>query len=202
MLDCMASLLTFNAGMYFASGESPVRRGNAHPTISPYEAFEAQDGWFNLGIANDRFWGAFCDLIGRQDLRVDPDFATAPKRAENRGRLRERLAPLFMTRCRDHWLKLFSAAALPCGAIRSVGEVCEADTLIERGVSRVMQHPKVGDLRYIASALRFDDAPPPEPTPPPLLGEHGDLILSDWLGVPAEEIERLAQAGAFVRPAS
>jgi len=49
MLDSMASLLTFNAGMYFASGESPKRRGNVHPTISPYETFEANDGWINVG---------------------------------------------------------------------------------------------------------------------------------------------------------
>jgi formyl-CoA transferase len=55
MLDAMASLLTFNAGIYYASGKSPTRRGNAHPTISPYETFRASDGWFNLGVANGKY---------------------------------------------------------------------------------------------------------------------------------------------------
>jgi formyl-CoA transferase len=55
MLDAMASLLTFNAGMYFATGQSPPRRGNTHRTISPYETFEAADGWINVGAANDKF---------------------------------------------------------------------------------------------------------------------------------------------------
>jgi crotonobetainyl-CoA:carnitine CoA-transferase CaiB-like acyl-CoA transferase len=81
MLDSMASLLTFNAGMYFASGESPRRRGNAHPTISPYETFPASDGWINVGVANDKFWSIFCDVIGRNDLMADPLFDSAPKRA-------------------------------------------------------------------------------------------------------------------------
>jgi formyl-CoA transferase len=64
-----------------------------------------------------------------------------------------------------------------------------------------MRHPKAGDLRYIASALRFDDMPPPDPAPPPLLGEHGEAILADWLNLAADDVERLARAGAFVRPA-
>ena len=80
MLDCMASLLTFNAGMYFATGQSPKRRGNAHPTISPYETFQASDGWFNLGVANDRFWAAFCHAIDRPDLLADTRFEKATDR--------------------------------------------------------------------------------------------------------------------------
>ncbi len=199
MLDRMASLLTFNAGMYFASGKIPTRRDNAHPTISPYEPFEASDGWFNLGVANDKFWSSFCRAVDREELLLEPDFATAPKRAENRVKLRDLLAPMFWKKPRDHWLDRLTDAAVPCGAIRSVGEVCEAENLKSRGVSRTMQHPKVGDLRYIASALRFDDMPPPEPSPPPLLGQHGDVILADWLGCNRDEIERLAEAGAFVR---
>jgi crotonobetainyl-CoA:carnitine CoA-transferase CaiB-like acyl-CoA transferase len=65
MLDAMASLLTFNAGIYFATGQSPGRRGNAHPTISPYETFQAADGWINVGVANHKFWIAFCEAMKR-----------------------------------------------------------------------------------------------------------------------------------------
>lgn len=62
MLDAMASLLTFNAGIYFASGVSPKRRGNAHPTISPYETFQASDGWINVGVATTG--SGLPDLVG------------------------------------------------------------------------------------------------------------------------------------------
>src|SRR5262249_39794707 len=118
MLDAMASLLTFNAGMYFASGESPKRRGNVHPTISPYEPFRVGDGWINVGVANDKFWSIFCKVLGCQDLQDDPRFDTAPKRASNRAALVKLIAPMFATRTRSEWLATLGDAGIPCGAIK------------------------------------------------------------------------------------
>lgn len=201
MLDAMASLLTFNAGMYFASGESPKRRGNAHPTISPYETFRASDGWFNLGVANDRFWNSFCTTLERPDLLADPRFARASGRAALRSELKTILEPVFVAKTRDHWTTLFGDAGIPCGAIRSVGEVCEAVRLAERGVARSMEHPTAGTLRYLASAVRFDDQPPPEARRPPLLGEHTSEILSEWLELDSAEMARFGAQGAFGAPA-
>ena len=92
MLDAMASLLTFNAGMYFATGTSPRRRGNAHPTISPYETFEAADGWLNIGVANDKFWTLFCGVLdrpgsaGRSAFRPRAGSRRQPRRAEGPAR--------------------------------------------------------------------------------------------------------------------
>ena len=200
MLDCMASLLTFNAGIYFASGKSPRRRGNAHPTISPYETFRAADGWFNLGVANDRFWSAFCSAIERPDLLDEPRFARAADRSAHRSELKAVLEPIFLEKPRDHWTALFAKSGIPVGAIRSVGEVCEAPELAERGVAREMEHPAAGRLRYLASALRFDDQPPPEARRPPLLGENTREVLSEWLSLGGSEIARLADEGAFGHP--
>jgi crotonobetainyl-CoA:carnitine CoA-transferase CaiB-like acyl-CoA transferase len=84
MLDAMASLLTFNAGIYFATGKSPARRGSAHATISPYEPYEAADGWINVGVANDKFWKLFCSAIGKSELLSDSRLAKAPHRVVNR----------------------------------------------------------------------------------------------------------------------
>jgi crotonobetainyl-CoA:carnitine CoA-transferase CaiB-like acyl-CoA transferase len=197
MLDAMASLLTFNAGMYFASGVSPQRRGNAHPTISPYETFQATDGWINVGVANDRFWTLFCQAIGRPDLLDDARFTAPPDRAANRRALKALLDPVFAEHPRDHWTSLLSAAGIPCGAIRTVGEVCEAPQLTERGVTRSLSHPAAGSVRYLASAVRFDDQAPPDAVRPPMLGEHTQEILKSWLGVEAAEVHALAERGAF-----
>jgi crotonobetainyl-CoA:carnitine CoA-transferase CaiB-like acyl-CoA transferase len=197
MLDSMASLLTFNAGMYFASGNSPKRRGNAHPTISPYETFQASDGWFNLGVANDRFWASFCQVIKRPDLLDEPGFARASDRAARRSELKTVLEPIFLEKPRSHWTSLFSVAGIPCGAIKSVGEVCEAEQLSLRGVSRSTEHPAAGTLRYLASAIRFDDHPPPDARRPPLLGEHTEEILGEWLSASNDEVAELARLGAF-----
>jgi formyl-CoA transferase len=197
MLDAMASLLTFNAGMYFASGESPKRRGNVHPTISPYETFEACDGWFNLGVANDKFWSLFCAVIGRSDLETDPRFESAPKRAANRGALGGILRPIFKAEPRDRWLEMFGGAGIPCGAIRTVGEVCEAPQLVRRDMIQGVTHRVAGEVRFVARPLRFDDKPPAPSTPPPTLGEHTVEVFENWLGWTRREVLDFASKGAF-----
>lgn len=197
MLDAMASLLTFNAGMYFATGASPHRRGNAHPTISPYETFEAADGWINVGVANDKFWTLFCDVIDRQGLREDPRFIAAPDRVANRPALIEILRPILRRRPKGYWARVLGAAGIPSGEIRTVGEVCEAPQLHERGLVRTHEHPVAGQVHYMASAVRFDDAPPPDARRPPLLGEHTSEVISQWLGMTDAEIRAYADSGAF-----
>lgn len=197
MLDAMASLLTFNAGMYFASGESPKRRGNVHPTISPYETFEASDGWFNLGVANDKFWSLFCAAIDRKDLGTDVRFDTAPKRAANRVALGDILRPIFKASARDRWLAIFGGAGIPCGAIRTVGEVCEAPQLVQRDMVQTVTHRVAGEVKFIARPLRFDDKSPAPSTPPPTLGEHTAEVFEDWLGWTQNEVLNFASKGAF-----
>jgi formyl-CoA transferase len=199
MIDAMASLLTFNAGIYFATGRTPKRRGNAHPTISPYEAFEASDGWFNLGVANDRFWSSFCTALGRTDLLDDPRFARAADRAAARAELTRLLRPIFLERPRAYWTGLFADAGIPCGAIKSVGEVCDAPELAARGVRRTMEHPAAGTVAYLASAIRFDDEAPPEPRRPPVLGEHTAEVLREWLSMDEAMMADFSARGAFGR---
>jgi formyl-CoA transferase len=182
MLDALSSLLTFNAGIYYATGRSPTRRGNAHPTIVPYETFEAADGWVNIGVANDKFWAVFCDVVGCTQFLDDPRFAKAPDRVANRDELLPLLAPMLRAQPRRHWVEVLSAAGVPCGEIRRVGEVCEAPQLVERGMVLEAMHPSAGLVRSIASPARFDGRPPPSPTAPPRLGEHTADVLKDWLG--------------------
>jgi crotonobetainyl-CoA:carnitine CoA-transferase CaiB-like acyl-CoA transferase len=181
MMDALASLLTFNAVIWFATGKDPARRGNAHATIVPYETFEAADGWVNIGVANDKFWALFCDAAECLDLRDDPRFATATARVENRAALLALLVPV-IRRTRDDWVARLSSAGVPCGGIRSVGEVCTAPQLVERGMVLEAQHPAAGRTRSLASPARFDGAPPPAPRPAPMLGQLQGEVMRDWLG--------------------
>jgi formyl-CoA transferase len=197
MLDAMASLLTFNAGIYFATHESPRRRGNAHPTISPYETFRAADGWINVGVANDRFWQALCKVLKQPGLYEGPRFRRGADRVAHRAGLKAVLDPIFRAQPRRHWMEVLGAAGIPCGEIKSVGEVCTAAQLVDRGVVRQVRHPAAGDVGYIVSPVRFDDRPPPEALPPPRLGEHTTQVLAEWLGMSAGEVEDFAAAGAF-----
>lgn len=195
MLDCMASLLTFNAGIYFTTGESPKRRGNSHATIAPYETFQASDGWLNIGVANDKFWQLFCEVIERPDLAQDTKYA----KAVDRVRLRTELVPVvtgvIATRSRAHWIERLRAAGVPYGDIRSVGEVCEAEQLTSRGMVIEMEHPTAGVVRNIDSPFRFDDRNEDSHVPPPLLGQHTREVLIRELRLTDEEVLELCTRG-------
>ena len=195
MIDAMASLLTFNAGIYFASGRSPTRRGNAHPTIVPYETFRAADGWLNIAVANDALWQRFCDAAGLEALRDDPRFAAAPARVENRALLIPLVEAAVARRTRDEWVETLGRAGVPCGEIRTVGEVCTNPALIARGRIKDLPHRTVGQVRTIDTPMDLKDTPGGAELPPPVLGEHTMTILTGLAGLSAAEVERLAAAG-------
>lgn len=198
MIDAVASLLTFNAGIYFASGRSPTRRGNEHPTIVPYQTFEAADGWVNVAVANDALWRKFCDASGLgAQIRDDPRFATAPARVENRGELLPMVGKLIESRPRAHWVRVLGGAGVPCGEIRTVAEVCEDPVLRERGLIVDLPHKTIGTVRTIGTPVQLSATPGGSAVAAPLLGEHTGEILSGMLKLSEQEIAPLQASGAI-----
>ena len=196
MLDAVASLLTYNAGNYFATGESPTRRGNDHPSVVPYQTLRAKDGWMNLAVANDSLWVRYCDAIERPDLRDDPRFATAPERVKYRETLVPIIVALTATRTVEQWVDLLGAAGVPCGRIRNVAEVCTNPQLTERGKVVDRPHPTAGIVTMIGLPIELSDTPGRIRTAPPLLGEHTDDVLRD-AGYTDDEIHTLRKDGAI-----
>ena len=194
MLDAIASLLTYNTGLYFASGNSPTRRGNDHPSVVPYQTLRAKDGWINLGIANDALWVRYCDAIERPDLRDDPRFSTAPERVKHREALVPVIVELTATRTAQEWVNLLAAAGVPCGHIRSVSEVCSNPQLIERGKIVERPHPTAKTVKMIGLPIDLSDTPGRIETAPPLLGEHTDAVLRE-IGYSDDEIRRFHNLG-------
>ena len=179
MLDAVASLLTFNTGSYFATGESPTRRGNDHPSVAPYQTLRAKDGWINLGIANDSLWARYCGAIDRHDLRDDPRFATAPARVEHRAELIPIVVEITAQRTIQEWMNLLGGAGVPCGRIRNIAEVCTHPQLIDRGKVVECSHPTADTVRMIGLPIELSDTPGRVQIAPPLLGEHTDSILRE-----------------------
>ena len=177
MLEALASLLTYQAGNYYATGETPKRRGNAHPSIVPYETIEASDGWLNIGVANDSLWGKFCDAIGKPDWKMHSNYSAAPDRVRNREELMPLISGVIKTKTREEWIKILDVAGVPCGAISTVAEICENDILKARGMIWEMDHQTAGTIRSIANPIEFSDTVLSAPNPPPSLGEHVEDIL-------------------------
>jgi crotonobetainyl-CoA:carnitine CoA-transferase CaiB-like acyl-CoA transferase len=191
MYEAVASLLTFNASIYYATGNAPRRRGNEHPTIVPYETFEAADGWINLGVANDDLWRRFCSGAERPDLIEDPRFAKASDRVRNREVLVPLVKAIVKERTRDEWLARLDKAGVPSGAIRTVGEVCDGNLLKARTMVAEMPHATAGTVKAIKNAVHLSDTPLDSYQAPPRLGEHTREVLTGLLGYTAGEYDAL-----------
>ena len=195
MYEAVAALLTFNASIYFATGNTPKRRGNEHATIVPYETFEASDGWINLGVANDDIWRRFCAAVGTAELATDRRFANAPDRVRNRDTLVPLIKTVIKQRSRDEWLKLLDDSGVPCGAIRTVAEVCDSEVLRARGMIAEMPHASAGNVKGIKSAIHLSETVLDTYTAPPKLGEHTNEVLTRLLGYSSDKVNALRREG-------
>ena len=195
MYEAVAALLTFNASIYFATGNTPKRRGNEHATIVPYETFEASDGWINLGVANDDIWRRFCAAVGTAELATDRRFANAPDRVRNRDALVPLIKTVIKQRSRDEWLKLLDDSGVPCGAIRTVAEVCDSEVLRARGMIAEMPHASAGNVKGIKSAIHLSETVLDTYTAPPKLGEHTNEVLTRLLGYSSDKVNALRREG-------
>src|SRR4051812_15832691 len=194
LLDtALASLVNVASGA-LVTGQEPRRYGNAHPHIVPYQPFRAADGWLTVAAANDGLFRRMCGAIERPDLAER--FPTNASRVEGREELVAELDALFATRPADEWAQKLDEAGVPAGKIRGVLEAIEAATDAGGDPRVTVEHPTIGPLQLIRSPIRT--AGMPDPTPPPLLGQHTFEVLRAH-GIGDDELQDLAARGAIAQ---
>ena len=173
LMDSVLTSLLNQGSSWVMGGVEPARRGNRHPSIAPYETFEASDRPFALAVGNDRLFARLCDVIGRPELDADPRFATNTARVAHADELGSLLSAVFATRTADAWVEALRAASVPVGPINSVSEAYALASSL--GLDPVDEATGVP-----AVPLRIAGERPPVRLPPPALDEHGDEIRA-WL---------------------
>jgi glutaryl-CoA transferase len=191
LLDAQVAWLANVASNYLVSGNPPGRFGNAHPTIVPYQAFRARDGFFCLAVGNDGQWQKLCLLLDRPEFARDPRFATNPARVQHREELIPRLREIFQAREVDFWLEEIAADGIPCGPVQTVDQVFSDPQVLAREMVWMMPHPTAGEVSLVGSPLKLSETPVAARLHPPLLGEHTEEVLTSLLGYAAEEVVRL-----------
>ncbi len=196
MLDSVAALLTYQAGISFAIGGAPPRLGNQHPTIVPYETLTASDGDLVVAAGNDSLFAKFADVIGAPELAEDPRFAANKGRVENQDALRPLLGQRLRTRSRRHWLERLKQAGVPCGAVRDLAEVLSDPQLQERMMVLPMTHPNAGAIQVLGVPVKMAATAGSVRTPPPVLGQHTHAVLGE-LGYDAARIAAMERSGVI-----
>jgi crotonobetainyl-CoA:carnitine CoA-transferase CaiB-like acyl-CoA transferase len=171
LYDASLSALANQAAAHLLAGAVPAAAGNAHPSIVPYQLFEAEDRPLVLAAGNDKLFSATAEILGRADLATDPRFATNSLRVAARNELIPELSAAFAARPAAYWLSKFERAGIPASAVLDLAEVFDSP----EGQSTLMhiEDPVRGTLRYVRTPIRLSRTPLVEPsTPPPFLGQH------------------------------
>lgn len=187
-----------NQNMNFLVGGSvPGRMGTAHPNLVPYQAFPTSDGNLMLAIGNDRQFVACMECLGSGEIAGDEAFASNELRIQNRAELitiiRERLAHDTTA----HWLDTFTKAGIPAGPINDIGEVLSNEHARDRQLVRHLENGAGDSVPTVSNPVSFGETPVTYSSAPPLLGEHTDEVLREWLGYSAEAIAELRSASAI-----
>lgn len=197
LLDATVALLTYQASIYFATGRAPARMGNRHPSIVPYDTFEAADGDFVLAVGNDDQWRRFCEVTGLMPLADDERFATNRARVQWHDALRPLLAERLRTRTRAEWITALQGAGVPCGSVRDVGEAVRDAQLQARAMLETVNHATAGAWPVIGVPVKLSDTPGAVRSAPPTLGQHTRGILEKELGFTEAEFAALRSAGVI-----
>jgi crotonobetainyl-CoA:carnitine CoA-transferase CaiB-like acyl-CoA transferase len=165
---------------YLVSGEDKGRMGNGHPTIVPYQTFDASDKQIAVAVGNDAQFGRLCEALGREDLAADERFATNPGRVANREVLVEILQEEFSKRPAEEWVAGIRGAGVPCGPVNTLAEALADEHLASTDMLQEIEHPLAGALRMLASPVLVDGERPPVRLPPPTLGQHNGYADAEW----------------------
>ena len=170
----------WHAAIYFATGSTPGATGSAHILTAPYQAFHANDGWINIGGANQANWERIADVLGHPEWRDDPRFRTNSDRMMNLAELARLMNEVLGTRSRAEWIDAFDRAGVPVGPVHTVGEALTHPQTLARGMVVELDHPQAGPTRALGCPLHFSGTPTAVTRPAPMLGEHTRDLLRGY----------------------
>jgi CoA:oxalate CoA-transferase len=194
MLDCQVAILENAIMRYLVTGEVPQPLGARHPSIAPFEGFEAADGHVILAVGTN-IWARFCEAIDRRDLIEHPHFATNALRAEHVDELHEILAPIVRQKRVATWVKEMEAIGVPCGPVNSVDKVVHDPQVKAREMVVEVEDPDAGTISMAGVPIKLSATPGEVQGRAPRLGEHTDEVLTEWLNLTPEAVARLRKEG-------
>lgn len=197
LLDVQVACLANQAMNYLTTGTPPRRLGNAHPNIVPYQDFPTADGDFILTVGNDGQFRKFAEVAGQPQWADDPRFATNKLRVANRAELIPLIRQATVFKTTAEWVSQLEQAGVPCGPINDLAQMFADPQVQARGLAIDIPHPLAGIVPQVASPIRLSETPVEYRNAPPLLGEHTEQILAGVLGLEADAIQQLREAGVL-----
>ena len=197
LYDAAIGMLTYPGVWHMNAGFTPVRtHHSAHPSLVPFQAFEASDGWLIVGCAKEKFWQRLTEVVGKPEWATDPRFVTFAERQKNASVLLPMLEDIIRQRTVDEWLSVLYPASIPCGPINDVAQAMLEPHTIARNLIIETEHPRYGTLKNLASPVKVGNEAVTHRRAPQR-NENFDEVMSGLLNYSPEKIASLNDAGAF-----
>ena len=190
-------MLTYVATWNLNGGFEPVRtRNSAHPSLVPFQAFLASDGWIVVGCAKEKFWQRLAEAVGHPEWVYDPRYLTFSERAENSELLLSELETIFRRESVAHWLSLLGKAGVPVGPVNNIDQALSDPHTLARNLIIETEHPRFGKVRQVASPASFGTHERLYRRAP-MRNEDFSYVVRDLLGYQDKEINKFMELGAF-----
>lgn len=202
MHDAMYPTLTSNLGAYYDKGTVTPRTANRHGglAIAPYNTYPTSDGWIAIFCASEGHWPLLCQVMGREDLREDPRFATNALRARHMAEVDALVGAWTQQYTRAALTSMLTAAGMPCGPVMTLDEVADDPNLKHRQMIVDLDHPVKGRVKVIGCPLKFftsDGALQIEVLPAPSVGQHNDEVYTALLGYTPDDLAHWRAEGVI-----
>jgi len=198
MLDCLVSMLNYQASYYLHSGVPPRPQGTGHDSVPTYRAFTCGDGQVMVTTANtERMWAEMARVLGHEELITDPRFVTNADRLRNKEVLWAIIEPAFLSHSAAEWVQRFNAASIPAALVKSVPEALADPQVVHRQMVVTLEDGKGSRLSVPGNPIKFEKSARKEHAFPPRLGEDGKDVLVA-AGLDDTDIDQLVADGALV----
>jgi CoA:oxalate CoA-transferase len=175
------------------------RFGNTAPgrAFSPYNCYQAKDGYVLLLVADEVKWRSFCQIMGREDLITDPRFATNAARIQRFDEMDAIVSDWVSHRSKQEVMEQLAGADITCGIVKEIPEVLTDPHFRARGTLQEIEHPTAGTVTVMASPLRVGGEPRVVESPSPTLGQHNADVYGELLGLSEAELAELKEQGVI-----
>jgi len=195
MLDCQVTVQENAFVRYLNAGDIPSALGTKHPIIAPFQIFPTQDGYIAIamrGGLKDQ-WPLLCATIDRLDIMDDPRFEDGLLRNQNYGVLEPILTEAIKSKTTREWIQELEQMEIPCGPVNTIPQVADDPQIAARDMIIKVCHSVAGEFKVANTPFKFSRTQHRAQKAAPDLGEHTGEVLSDLLGMTAEEINRLKE---------
>lgn len=193
MLDSQVAILENAITRYETTGEVPAPLGTRHPSIAPFQGFSTKDYYVIVAVGNDSLWEKFCRVLDIEHLLADPRFKTNKDRIVNVEELDQIISKITVTKTTDEWIEIIRAAGIPVAAINTIDKVVKDPQVLARNMLVELEHPVAGRMKVPGNPVKLSLTPPVIDKPAPLLGEHTQWVLEDFLGWDKEKVSRFME---------